>query len=279
MPAEGLDVSHNNGSIDWNRVKAAGISFAYIKATEGATFIDPKWEENLAACRDVDIVPGLYHFYHHDADPDVQAHHFLQTIGSLQPGDLPPAVDVEAPGDGAGPIAYPPTEVVERVASVVRMVDAALGREPLIYTYPSAWRDITTDSNAFATVCPLWVASYANAPAIPGGWASYTVWQYTDHGQVDGIPTIVDRDRLSGDVDLASVSTHGLAAGEMALITQDANVRDAPGLTSSVIRVLPRGTGVVIDDGPQMVKDRDWWKVDDGEGTVGWCSGKLLSAG
>lgn len=279
MILEGVDVSHSNGNVDWTRVRAAGISFAFVKATEGMTFVDSKCATNVAGCRAVGIVPGLYHFYHHDVDPEAQAAHFLQTVGRPETGDLPPAIDVEAPGDGSGAITYPKTEVVHRVGAFVQAVERALGRTPLIYTYPSVWEEITGNSNAFAANCPLWIASYvAVAPTIPGGWSQHTVWQYTDRGRVDGISTIVDRDRMNTDeTEVDALRTRELAVGGMALLTQDGNVREAPGLTATVLKVLRSGTGVVIVDGPETVKDRAWWKVDDSAGTAGWCSSKVLT--
>jgi GH25 family lysozyme M1 (1,4-beta-N-acetylmuramidase) len=277
---EGVDVSHHNGSISWSRVRAAGVTFTFVKATEGATFVDPRCTANLAGCRAAGIAPGAYHFYHHDVDPAAQAAHFLQTIGQPETGDLPPALDIEAPGDGAGSIKYPTAEVVNRIGEFVRAVERQLGRAPFIYTYPSAWVETTGNSNAFASICPLWIASYTASPKIPGGWTEYTVWQYTDRGSVAGIATIVDRDRMSDGVsELDALRHQPLAIGSMALVTQDANVREAPGVTAKVLAVLPGGTGVVIVDGPEMLKDRAWWKVDDGEGVVGWCSSKLLTPG
>lgn len=199
MALEGIDVSHNNGTIDWAKVNAAGISFAMIKATEGGTWEDPKWQTNLAGCQSTGIMPGLYHFYHHDVDPIVQANHFLQTIGTHAAPGVPIAIDVEAPDDGAGSYTYGPAEVVQRVTAFIDTVTKVLGRSPMIYTYPAAWKELTGDSNDFASSCPLWIASYEAAPSIPNGWSAATLWQYTDKGTVDGIETIVDRDRFDGD--------------------------------------------------------------------------------
>jgi lysozyme len=278
MALEGVDVSHNNGRVNWTRVRRAGISFAYIKATEGVNFSDPACARNLAGCRAAGVAPGLYHFYHHDADAQQQAAHFLKAVGTPQPGDLPPALDVEAPGDGSGTITYAVSEVVRRLDQFVQAVERAIGRGPAIYTYPSAWKDITADSSVFATRCSLWIASYGSAPAIVGGWTQYTFWQYSDHGAVEGIPTDVDRDRFGGGApELDALRNRSLAIGGMALLNQDGNVRTAPGLGGHIIKALTKGTGIVIVDGPRVVKDRDWWKVDDGEGTVGWSSSKLLS--
>ncbi|HXT16559.1 MAG TPA: GH25 family lysozyme [Gemmatimonadaceae bacterium] len=277
---EGVDVSHRNLTIDWTKVKRAGISFAMVKATEGTDWIDPTFTINVSGARDAGIVVGVYHFYRHDADPALQATSFLKATGHPQPGDLLPALDVEAPGDGAGPITYSTANVVRRIGEFVDAVEAALSVAPMIYTYPSAWKEITGNADAFASKCPLWIASYADAPTIPGGWHQQALWQYTDKGTVNGISTIVDRDRTAGDLAaLESLRTRALAVGEMAVFTQDGNVRAAASLAARVVGTLPRGTGVVVVDGPELAKDREWWKVDDGEGVVGWSSGKVLSAG
>ena len=197
---EGVDVSHFEGVIDWEQVKEAGIAFAFIKATEGADLVDPMARKNAAGCRAVGIVPGVYHFYRHDVDPNAQADHFLNNLCAGEPGDLLPAIDVELPGDGAGPLGYPQSEVVCRVGEVVRTVQAAIGRAPMIYTYPYAWTELTGNSPAFACDCPLWIASYSVAtPELARGWPDYAVWQYTDHGTVQGISGAVDRDRFNGD--------------------------------------------------------------------------------
>ena len=278
MALEGIDVSHNNGRVSWSRVRAAGIAFAYIKATEGLTFEDPAYATNLAGCRRASIAPGAYHFYHHDSDAQQQATHFLRVLGVPQPGDLPPALDVEAPGDGSGAITYSASEVVIRLGRFVQAVERAIGRAPLIYTYPSAWNDITGNSSIFADRCPLWLASYSEEPMMVGGWADYTFWQYDDSGTIDGISTRVDRDRFAGDASAFEELRHrSLMVGGMALFSEDGNVRAAPGLGGRILRALKHGSGVVIVDGPRVVKARDWWKVDDGEGTVGWSSSTVLS--
>ncbi|HEX8672229.1 MAG TPA: GH25 family lysozyme [Longimicrobium sp.] len=276
---EGVDVSHHNGVIQWKKAKDAGISFALIKATQGISFVDPKAQTNRAGCHAAGIVPGMYHFYRHDVDPVAQAAYFLQHIGQMQPGELPPAIDVEGPGDGAGPITYPKTEVVNRVGEFVRSVRKAIGRAPLIYTYPSTWKEITGNSNAFSDSYPLWIASYGvPQPKLIGGWTKYTFWQYTDQGTVSGIGSGVDRDRFNGDMnDLKAFMIGELATSGKAVLSQDANVRQAPGLTSSVAKVLPRGTDLTIIEGPRVVNAREWWKVDDGAGTIGWCSDKVLT--
>ncbi|MEA2572989.1 MAG: lysozyme [Chloroflexia bacterium] len=199
-PLEGIDVSNHNGIIEWQKVKNAGISFAFIKATEGDAYIDRFFGTNMARCRAAGIVPGPYHFYHHDIDPKAQAEHFLHVIGQVHKGDIPPALDVEAPGDGGGRITYPAAQIVSRIKTFLDTVHAATGLNCVIYTYQYVWRDLLKDSNAFANTNPLWIARYGvNSPALLGGWQKYTFWQYTDSGNVAGVGH-VDRDQFNGDM-------------------------------------------------------------------------------
>jgi hypothetical protein len=158
----------------------------------------------------------------------------------------------------------------------------------MIYTFPSAWDELTGNSPAFAGECPLWIASYRNdAPKLARGWKEHTVWQYTDHGTVKGIGGVVDRDRFNGGADrLAAyrIGTPSLAAqvvalkkGGRAVFDQDGKVRSAAGTASAEVGVLRSGTSVTITDGPVPVNGVDWWKIDSGAGTAGWSSSKVLS--
>ena len=275
---EGVDVSHNNGVINWQQVRDAGIAFALIKATQGDKFVDPLVLQNLENCRKEGIVPGVYHFYCHDIAPEHQAANFIRNL-SQQPGDLVPAIDVETLGDGAGKTLPPTTDVVSGLQVMVEAVREAIGRAPMIYTYPSAWDEVTGNSTEFARECPLWIASYkAGAPDLVGGWTDYAVWQYTTKGNVNGIGGIVDRDRFNGGpAELKAFCLGALEKGGRAVLNQDGRVRGAPGMGSPEVGVLLHGTRVAITDGPMPADGRDWWKIDDGAGTTGWSSSKVLS--
>ena len=274
---EGVDVSHNNHGIKWPLVRDAGIAFAFIKATQGDTYVDPLVLQNLASCRKLGIVPGVYHFYRHDRKAEDQAANFIRNL-SQQPGDLIPAIDVEKEEDGAGKTPSP-AKVVASLGVMVEAVRQAIGRAPMIYTYPTAWQEVTGDSTEFAGECPLWIASYdADAPKLVGGWTDHAVWQYTSQGKVNGIDGIVDRDRFNGGLaELKAFCLGALEKGGNAVLNQDGRVRAAPGMGSPEVGVLLRGTRVAITDGPAPVDGHDWWKIDDGAGTTGWSSSKVLS--
>jgi lysozyme len=282
---EGVDVSHHNGVIDWERAReVGGISFAIIKATQGSSFVDALAERNVTKCREFGIVPTLYHFYRHDVDPDAQAEHFIKRLALLQADDLIPAIDVETDDDGGGEFNYSQSEVVRRVGVVVRAVQEKIGRAPMIYTYPAAWKELTGNTEKFAGQCPLWIASYRETPKLVGGWEKFGVWQWTDQGKVKGIGSGVDRDRIQGtmaDLDAFRLGHIGapvrLETGGEAMFNQDGKVREAPGTDAAEVAILNGGTAVSIIEGPEQADGRDWWRIDDGRGTIGWSSSLVLS--
>jgi hypothetical protein len=59
----GVDVSAHQGSIDWGRVSHDGITFAYMKATEGGDFVDERFEETWNGAAAAGLDRGAYHFF------------------------------------------------------------------------------------------------------------------------------------------------------------------------------------------------------------------------
>lgn len=99
MSLFGIDVSNHQGRINWPKVKAAGVQFAAMKASEGTGFSDPYFPANLDGARGVEIIPIPYHFCRMDvnADPEPEVSHFddcLRVAGGLLPGE-PCAGDFE----------------------------------------------------------------------------------------------------------------------------------------------------------------------------------------
>ncbi len=61
---KGIDVSHWQGTIDWDKVKVAGIKFAIIKAggSDAGFYTDSKWEVNYMGAKAAGIPIGAYYF-------------------------------------------------------------------------------------------------------------------------------------------------------------------------------------------------------------------------
>ncbi len=189
---DGIDVSYYQDTIDWDQVAADGIRFAIIRVSDGTTFLDPQFDRNWREAKRVGIIRAAYQYFRPGQDATAQAQLLLNTMGPLDPGDMPPAIDVEATDDQS------PSVVANKVTEWVQVVEDALGRKPIIYTRASFWNPYVRTQD-FVDY-PLWVAHYgANCPNLPDGWTDWAFWQYSSTGSVGGINGHVDMDLFNGD--------------------------------------------------------------------------------
>ncbi len=180
----GIDVSHHQGDIDWVAVREAGIQFVFAKATEGNTFIDPLFAINWQCLKEAGLYRGAYHFFHPDVDPILQAEHFIANV-QLEPGDLPPALDIEV-SDGAAV-----KDIDKNIQIWLDRVTEEYGVRPMIY---SGLNFLTANLAEGFGAYPLWIADYVQEiQKIPGDWQTWTLWQNTDNEIVKGIEGPVDR--------------------------------------------------------------------------------------
>jgi len=216
----GMDVSSYDTVNDWAAARAAGIDFAFIRATDGTQFLDPKFESNWSAAKAAGVIRGAYQFFRPAEDPIAQADLLLHQIGSIDPGDLPPVLDVEVSGG------LTPDQVTAAVQAWVSHVGGVIGRPPIVYAGLYSWPTLT--GGADETTSPLWVAQYTAAPCpdIPTPWTRWTFWQDTATGSAAGVanPGTLDLDVFDGTYDQlvafaaappAACGTIGAAGGEI----------------------------------------------------------------
>ena len=184
---EGIDASHHQGPIDWARVAGAGIRFAYLKASEGTGFTDPRFAAHRAAAERAGLAVAGYHYFQLCSDGAAQARHFLSVLDGRADPSLPPAVDLELAGSCADP--PPAATLLAEIREFLARVDDHLATTTVVYLYPEfeqrfGFADDLADH-------PQWVRRLGDRPpARP--WA---VWQYDDRGSVPGISGGVDRNR------------------------------------------------------------------------------------
>ncbi|HEX8986125.1 MAG TPA: GH25 family lysozyme [Bryobacteraceae bacterium] len=200
----GIDVSHHNGTIEWPVVARQGIAFAYAKATEGATFTDPKFKANWDAIRGAGMLRGAYHFFHPALPIADQADRFIAATGTLAPGDLPPMLDLEETSPDPNKNEWPRIAKAQRVPLAIEWlerVEQALGRRPLVYTRRGFMQDWLGDPGPLVHY-PVWIAHYTQAPQpmVPAGWDRWTFWQYTETGRLDGLDCQFDFNRFQGSL-------------------------------------------------------------------------------
>ncbi|MDP4107999.1 MAG: glycoside hydrolase family 25 protein, partial [Bacillota bacterium] len=187
---QGIDVSHWQGTIDWNQVKNAGVAFAYAKASEGTTYTDPMFSTNLQGARAAGIPFGAYHYASPSApySPDqakAEAQYFVNVMknaGMGDFGDIMPVLDLEQP-------AATGTLTSDEIASWARVfvdtVKSLTNRQVMVYT--GDWFvEQYNDFGGQLSDIPVWIAAwtrYGNTqPPAVGGWTQWTAWQYSDQG-------------------------------------------------------------------------------------------------
>lgn len=195
----GIDVSHFQGVVDWPRVAASGIQFCFIKATEGTGNVDPRFILNWKSARDAGLVRGAYHFFHPTAPASSQADSFLRIVSRLEPGDLPPVLDLEVPA------AWAAIALADRAPMAIEWLDQvekALGLSPIVYLSPAFATEILANAPELGRF-PVWLAHYTNAdaPTIAKPWTNWTFWQHSREGKILGVALPVDLDRFNGSLD------------------------------------------------------------------------------
>ncbi len=190
----GIDVSHHQGEIDWEVLHNNGmidkypVRFVMIKATEGASNVDKRFEENFRQAREYGFVRGAYHFWSTTSTGRAQAEHFMRNV-KLEEGDLPPVLDVERKSKNQTSVQFKAS-----VLTWLRLVEKHYGVKPIIYTYYKFKTAYLSDSVFDAY--PYWIAHYyVDKIEYKGKWK---FWQHTDCGRLPGIKGFVDFDIYNG---------------------------------------------------------------------------------
>lgn len=180
---KGIDISHYQNNPDFKRVKAAGIQFVMLKATEGVNYIDPCFKSNAAAAIAAGLPIGVYHFLR-AGSVENQAR---DCLAAIKPYKItwPVAVDVEH----NELLAMGRDKLTSMVLDFCARIKAA-GYHPMVYSnynwlYSAKHLDVTRIK---ASGIPIWMAWYSNAtPESTNRSALCDMWQYASDGHVDGI--------------------------------------------------------------------------------------------
>ena len=210
----GIDISHHQGTIDWQELKDHGmidqfpVRFVMIKATEGATRVDENFEDNFYQAREYGFTRGAYHFYSVHSSAKPQADFFIRKV-KLENGDLPPVLDVEHK-----PKNQTDEEFSQSVLEWLDLVEKHYGVKPIIYTYYKFKTRYLSDP-VFDDY-PYWIAHYyVDSVEYQGKWK---FWQHTDVGRLPGIKGNVDFDIYNGSM----YDLRKMTIGARELIGEDA---------------------------------------------------------
>lgn len=246
----GIDVSSYQGSIDWEKVKAAGIQFAIVRAGYGdiITQKDAFFDANMTNALAAGIAVGAYWFSYAVStfDAEKEADVFSQVLAPYR-GKLiyPAAYDYEyASRDYAFQqgIDMTPAKINDMANAFLTRVQSD-GWKAILYTNNDYRRNFF--SSKTLKKWPLWLADYAGDPEV-----SCAIQQTSGSGQVNGISGNVDTDvsyenygDLSYTCDTSGTVDVSRGKAYQALITSNHSVSIAAG-TPDIVTILWR-----YDDG------------------------------
>lgn len=228
----GVDISNNNGAVDFGALAADGVRFVIHKATEGVGYMDRFVVGNWASMKDAGLVRGLYHYARPDlSDPQSEADYFCSVVEGLglEPGDLV-ALDFEDPPP---PAQSPAGDLSGWALHWLDAVTARLGFRPGLYSFPYFMQHHKLTGNARLAEYWLWYASWRDdMPSPPPSWPVISVWQYTSSLAVSGVAGKVDGNWFNGD-DLDRLRALGKPADSPAYIV-------GPGIVAAMERAHER---------------------------------------
>lgn len=196
---KGVDVSEDNGSIDWEQVRTAGIEFAMLRAGYGRT-ADQMFARNAAMCNRLGIPCGVY-WFSYAMTPEQAAQEAQICLNTILPYRIgyPVAFDYEYDS-----VAYAEKNGV----SITMSLASNLAREFLRTVQAAGYIAVNYSNPDFLSryfnqavqdEFPLWLAQWRTAPNLDSPPQSCDIWQYSSTGRIPGIAGNVDLDVCYAD--------------------------------------------------------------------------------
>ena len=190
-PITGIDVSAHTGKIDFGKIKEQDIDFVFIKATEGAYFVDDNFEANYKNAKLNKIAVGVYHFFSFNVNGKEQANHFYANLIGKTPS-LPIVIDVE---EWSNDYDIPAGMVITEINSFLTFLDGKVKQKIILYSNESSYEKYLKDN---FDDHEIWICSFKKQPDLDRKW---TFWQYSHKGKLDGAEGWVDLNTFNGNKD------------------------------------------------------------------------------
>ena len=274
----GIDVSEHQGTIDWKKVKAAGIDYAMIRAGFGWEEIDDQTDaslvQNVTGAKQAGLPFGLYHYSYADTVEEAKKEaEFLLDIleaNNIAPSDLsyPIAFDIEEPDRLNVSQRRVNTDMVNAFCEIIR--DA--GYLPMVYASKTVIQDYLYYDEISAN--NIWMAAWTSTPndtEIFDNCFPVDMWQYSESGTVDGINGRVDL-----NICYTTVFRDGSAdTTQKGKVVVDAgsslNVRKAPSVNADVVGSLYKDDIVTI-----ISETSGWYQIVTSTGVSGYVSAEYI---
>ena len=190
----GVDVSHHQGKIDWEKVKEDGYEFAIIRigyrgyGTEGTLNLDNRFHENIKDAQRAGLDVGVYFFAQaiNEEEALEEAEFVLKHLKGYEL-ELPVAYDPESILYDEARTDDVTGEQFTKNAKVFCKLIRKAGYEPMIYSN-MLWEAYELELEKLSDYL-IWYADYEPLPQTP---YDFVMWQYTSRGTVDGIDGSVD---------------------------------------------------------------------------------------
>lgn len=193
----GIDAARFQTGVDWQTARASGVSFAFVKATEGGDLLDPMFESHWQGAGRAGVPRGAYHFFYFCRPAIEQARWFIRNV-PRSPGALPPVLDMEWNAHSPTCQKRPPGDVVRAEAEVfLTALERHYGQRPVVYTTVDFYRE--NDMGRLRNV-DFWLRSVAGHPSKVYPGQRWTFWQYSSTGLVPGFPGKTDLNVFHGSV-------------------------------------------------------------------------------
>lgn len=194
-PVHGIDVSKYQGEIDWKEVKAAGIAFAFMKATEGGDRVDERFAQYWRQASAAGIPHAPYHFYYFCTPAETQARWFIRNVPKSAVR-MPPVLDMEwNPASPTCKLRPDPATVRREMRTWLRIVENHYGKRPIIYTTVDFHRE---NIDGHFEDYEFWLRSVAAHPSEIYPGHHWTFWQYTGTGKLPGVDGHIDINAFAG---------------------------------------------------------------------------------
>lgn len=181
----GLDLSHHQQHINWDKVLENPPHFIIFKTTEGSSHTDTKYEKHIKEAKNKGILVGGYHFFSYRSSGKKQAHHFLKHL-KLQKGDIIPVLDVEFSKK-----MHSDAWIKENIAAFISTIEQEIGIKPIVYCEVAYYNRFLRAK--YGNEIHLWLSDFSSKPN-----KNFVFWQKTDKYKQTGIQGTVDYNLFNG---------------------------------------------------------------------------------
>lgn len=200
----GIDISHYQSVVNWDTVAQQSLHFAFVKATEGVSFLDSLFCHNWSEIKRVGLKRGAYHFFRPTLPAETQFYNFAHSV-EMAWGDLPPVLDVEVMDDATK------VELITGMRTWLYLAEIRYRIKPIIYTNQKFYnRYLAGHFDEY----PIWIARYNDSRPDLAYDRDWHFWQYGNRGRLPGIEGYVDFNVFFGDLfqleDMCWTPSHAL---------------------------------------------------------------------